>query len=292
MRANARVLDKRDVAFWGPGRTRNGLFHGIMPVPSRLGRARQLARAKGRIAIRLAKLDERGIRRLVISDENMMGSMRANMRTCSLYASVGERMARYHAAFGTDVRRAVICLRRPDTYWASVFGYCLMRIGRLPAPEDMARIAAMPRSWRDVITDLACAMPGVDIVALPHEWWGHDASARLAALLEDGDVPRRGADVCRNAGPDQATLMAEIAQRAALPVERLTGADAMPEFAGEQLAALCERYEDDLFWLGAGADGLARMPEETAPETRGTHPAPGGTTERGRHHGTQGRQMA
>ncbi|QYX55548.1 hypothetical protein K1T73_10600 [Roseovarius sp. SCSIO 43702] len=291
MRENAAALARRNTAFWGPARTRNGMFHGIMPVPSRRSMAQQMARARGRIALKLAKLEDRGFERLVISDENMLGSMRANMRDGALYRAAGQRMARYHAGFGTEVRRVGISLRSPESYWRSAMGYCLMRLGRLPEPEDMLRLAAMPRGWRDVVMDVACAMPGVEIVAMPHETMGHDAAARLGALLDTRDVPRESARVHRNAGPGPVTLRAEVAQRAGLPVEALTGADALPAFGRAQLAAMRESYEDDLYWLRAGADGLARICEEWGPETAGINPAPG-PEERGQGYGTQGRRLA
>jgi len=291
MRANKVELRARGVAFWGPVRLRNGLLHGVMPVPSRRSMAQQMARAQGRIALKLAKLEDRGFDRLVISDENMMGSMRHNMRDGCLYSAVGERMARYHAAFGTRVRRVTISLRAPQEYWESAFAYCLMRAGQVPDAGRVARIAAMRRTWRDVITDIACAMPGIEIVALAHESSGGHAGTRLAALLGDGEVPIHHAHMVRNARPGMSELRSQMDACGALRNARGRGCDALDFLSDETRAAMAEGYQDDLLWLRAGADGLARFCEETVPEKAGINPVHG-ATERGQVHGTQRRHMA
>jgi hypothetical protein len=69
------------------------------------------------------------------------------------------------------------------------------------------------------------------------------------------------------------------------------GAGRWQPFDAYQKQALQEAYADDLFWLSAGADGLARLIEETGPNEAGTQP-PDGRTTRGQDNGIEERRLA
>jgi len=288
MRNTGPDLMRRGVGFWGPARTRNGLFHGVIPVPSRRSAGQQLERARGRVALKLSAAEDRGFDGLVISDENLIGNIRANLRDMRLYPAIGERMARYHAAFGGRVRRVAVSVRSQEAYWTSALSYSLMRVGRVPGRDELRHIAGAARGWRDVVTDLACAMPGVEIVVMPHERLAGRPDTRLATLLGQADVPVADTVGRMNARPCMDELRAALEERGArLGVFAKAGARA-GIFTPDQSAAMAEAYQDDLYWLRAGADGLARLCEETEPEKAGINPVQGpasGTTARGRRHG-------
>ena len=57
-------------------------------------------------------------------------------------------------------------------------------------------------------------------------------------------------------------------------------------FSPPQMAAMAEAYADDLFWLRAGADGLATLTEETDLARVG-HTSRGPRLTRGRQHGKE-----
>ena len=61
-------------------------------------------------------------------------------------------------------------------------------------------------------------------------------------------------------------------------------------FDPAQRAALRETYADDLFWLRAGADGLARLVEEPGTDMAELQP-PAGPHARGHDNGQQERGM-
>lgn len=294
MRKTGPGLMRCGVDFWGPAQTRNGLFHGVIPVPSRRSAGQQLERARGRVALKLSAAEGRGFGGLVISDENLIGNIRANLRDMRLYPAIGERMARYHAAFGGRLRRVALSIRGQEEYWTSALSYSLMRVGRVPTRDELRHIAGAARGWRDVVTDLACALPGVEIVVMPHERLAGRPDTRLAALLGQADVPAAGRVDRMNVRPGMDELCAALEERGArLGVFAKAGTGTEPGaragvFTPDQSAAMAEAYQDDLYWLRAGADGLARLCEETEPEKAGINPVQGhasGTTARGRRHG-------
>lgn len=289
MRAHAAGLEASGIGFWGPWRTRRGLLDGVAaPRQS----AAQAARHRGRLAVNLIGAARRGQRLLVVSDENMLGTPRRNLRGATLYHDAGERLARLSRAVGQP-RRIALQIRSLDAWWASAMAWLIPRGEALPDAARLARIAAAPRSWRHVVTDIACACPGSEIMVTPFESYGNRPDRLLRAMTGAAPLPPLGAGggFWANRRPDLEALRACLAARAeAQPDLRADGPRWQP-FEAAQVAALRETYADDLFWLMAGADGLAQLRQEEAPAGPGHTPA-AGLQERGRGYDGSARRLA
>lgn len=296
LRRNMAALADGGIAVWQPRTTRDGGFlSGVIPAPGLRDPSDQLRRARGRIALQLHKVEAQGAAVLLVSDEIMLGAPRRNLRDASLYAGAGLRMARFANAFDGRVGRVVLCIRGLESYWSSVLAYSVARGHRVPARQDVAALASGARQWRDVITDLACAVPGAEIIVLTHEQSAGGMSDRVAAMIgrPKAALPRADTDDWLNRAPLLGGLRRAVAERGGDPCGLGDGADDarwMP-FTPAQGAALREAYADDLLWLRAGADGLATLIEETGPAKAGTHP-PDGQTTRGHRNGTEERRLA
>jgi hypothetical protein len=179
-----------------------------------------------------------------------------------LYPAIGERMARYGAAFGGRITRIALTVRAQDAWWASCIAFAVARGAQVPPAMVLSRIAADPRGWRDVITDLACALPDAELLIMPHEAFASRPEARLRALTGLHDVPQAHAREWLNRAPDLAALRRTIYERGGNPAILPLGEGPWRPFGAEERAALREAYEDDLYWLRAGADGLAILTEE------------------------------
>ncbi|WP_146590837.1 hypothetical protein [Puniceibacterium confluentis] len=290
MRASEDRLANLGIGFWGPGRTRNGLFHDVPIRP----RSPQIARrAAGRVRLACHATAQRGIAVLVISDENMIGTPRNMIAARTLYPQLGERMARFHHAFGGRIRRVSLQIRSLDTYWASLLAYALPRGNPLPDGDTLRLMAQAQRSWRAVITDLACALPGVEIVVTPFERFADRPDRLLAQMSRTPFLPAaQPGEYWFNRSPDLAALRGVLADRGENPdrLPRLPGR--WQPFTAGQTGLLRETYSDDLYWLRAGADGLARYIEETEPDkTRLTWP-PDPATRGHTHHDSHQRTLA
>ena len=79
LKQNRDELGQWGIGFWGPHRTRKGLFAGVVPRNGYGLQEDQLRRAKGRISMQLARTEMQGARTLIVSDENMLGSVRDNL---------------------------------------------------------------------------------------------------------------------------------------------------------------------------------------------------------------------
>lgn len=273
LRANTAALEQVGICYWGPLRTRSGLFAGIIPVNGSPRLERQARLAKGRIVLQIERAALKGMRHLIVTDENVIGAPRRNLRDVALYRGAGERMARHAAAFGGRLTRVVLSIRGFDSYWPSTLAYGIMRGHSVPDPQCLEAISRSARGWREVITDLACALPGVEILVLPHETFGGMPERRLEIMTAGAAAaPLRDHRLWLNRAPDMAALRQCLALRGQDPALLGPGEGRYDPFAPDQKARLRELYQDDLFWLAAGGDGLATLMTEKARDQTGTSP--------------------
>lgn len=278
MRDQSKGLKAHNVGYWGPGRTRGGLFTAVLQDPKPVKNRLALRRAKGRVRMQLGKARQRGAERLLISDENMIGSSRQCLRAGKLYPSVGERVARYADALRMRPKRAVLGVRALDLWWASAAAYTVMRGHGVPDAETLEAIAQSPRSWQDVITDLACALPETEIVVAPFEQFAGRPDA-LLTLAAEMPAAREATPRWLNRSADCNALRALLADAGRDPARIPEGDGRWQPFDEAQIARLRESYADDMHWLIAGADGLATLAPDPSRSKTGSSLQPGAQTE-------------
>lgn len=288
MRRHSAELSDAGIGFWGPVRTRKGLFSGIQPTPGLgLDAAR---RARGRILLQLDKASKRGVQTLVISDENMMGSCRRNLRMGRLYPDVGERIARYVAAFDNRIDTVALSVRALDHFWTSAAAYGVHRGHDVPDAAQFEQIASDTRSWRDVVADVSCAAPKAAIKVLPFERFT-DRADRFLSAAADCPAPRDDDPRWLNRCADARALRLCLSERGSDPDAVAQDEGRWSPFNIGQRAALRETYADDMHWLIAGANGLATLKED-ADRTRAGHTLPPGSENRGHPNDIEKRRLA
>lgn len=221
-----------------------------------------MGRARGRLKLRMQKVQQNfGSHTLVISEENMMGSMTRNLRQRSLYDDAGERVARFVAAFDGAVDQIVLGIRSLDHYWMSVAALDVMNGHPVPDRATLAAIASGQRVWRDVITDVACAAPEAEIKVMPFERFVGRPDAQLSAALGYA-VPEDHSNNWLNRRPELPHLRSLLAERGSDTRGMRGPGDRWNPFLRAEVAALREAYADDMFWLKSGASGLATLTED------------------------------
>jgi len=268
---NRTELRQAGVAVWAPDQIRYGLFAGLMHRPQSISpqEERRGARSCGVIGIELARLRQSHCRQLIVSEENMIGSVRNNLQLSRLYPQLDQRLLRFHRGFGGAIRRIAIAVRSYETYWASCLSYGLALGHPLPSGDVLDRLVTQPYRWRDVILQVATIFPGVEIVVWPFERFAGRPEAQLA-ILSGGvqmNVPLTGSREWINPSPrrDKLRMILRLRGEAGL-CDRLPEGDGrwMP-FDADQQETLRAQYCIDLAWLQAGADGIARMVEAQSP---------------------------
>ena len=269
LRQNGPALAQMNIGSWGPYRLRKGLFHGVVPNPKLGIGPKHLARAQGKIAMHLDRSAQKGVKHLLVSEENMLGKMRHNFSEHALYPAAGERLARYVAAFEGSVKALHISLRCPSTYWTSALSFCIPRGVRVPDEKRISTLARSPRTWRDVITDIAAAAPNTSIFVSTYEQHASAPQTLLTYLLGQ-TAPRPTTLIWRNRRPSVQELIAlPLGLRERMRLETQIHDNRWEPFTQSQRAVFQESYADDLFWLRAGADGLAHLLEDPKPQETG-----------------------
>lgn len=265
MRDHASILAEDGLGFWGPVRVRKKIFPGLFRSKF-AAKGRNLARrAEGRVRMYAFKAENRGFERLLISDENLLDTPARSYRNAQLYPAAGDRVARIAAAFDGQVTRIILVIRSQELWWASAASMMIARGHPVPDPARFAAIAAARRTWRDVITDIACAAPDAAIEVIPFEVsMGRPTDILRAAI--GGDVPPDETLRWLNRSADLFTLRKMLIERGEDPDQLPDDTGRWQPFTAQDAAKLREDYADDLHWLIAGADGLARLTEDARPQ--------------------------
>lgn len=277
--------------FWGPNRTRAGLFSGMVKNPANITHEAVLRgeRASGLIRMELSRLEIAGVKSLIVSEENMIGAMWDNLSVGRLYPDARARLDRFAGAFGFGCKRVVISIRSYDKYWASVYAFMVERGRAMPDIQDMDRLVTQPRRWRDVIREVASVFPAAELVVWPFEGMIGQGDHQLA-VLNGGAVPdrMRGRRDWHNASAGCAKLRrvlvdrGEMGHAAALPDDNTR----WQPFGDHHIAGFRAQYDEDIAWLRNGADGIATYVENSDSGPAGIHLQPV-QTERGHFHDQQ-----
>ena len=271
MRSHMQALSTSGIGFWGPQRLREtGLFEGLYAGPSGKVSDEAIAIAKPQIAKALDLAAARGVRTLVISEENMLGSVKGNLRHRALYPDAKTRLRGFVQAMDRPIDKVMLGLRPLDSYWNSALAYGVKRGALLPKPDDLSAISASERSWCDVVRDISEVVGEADIELHKFEDFADAPDVRLARALGGNAVlPKAKQGVRMNEAPDLSELRVAMTKRGSNPASLPDGEGRWQPFSPEQTEALAERYADDLFWCVAGAGGVAKLIERKTLEEVG-----------------------
>ena len=206
-----------------------------------------------------------GARKLVISEENMLGAMDVNLRTGVLYPRAKERLAAYAAFFPVAPRRVALGIRSYASFWLSCYLYVLRRRPLPPFEQLASALASLPRGWRDVVADVRLVFPDAEICL-----WQMEALANRMEDVAFALVDRSAEGMDRLPGPVNAGLLpghipvihelrktdpglgdVELdARLSGLPVREYQG------FEPAQLAAMASRYAEDAAAFAEGVGGV------------------------------------
>ena len=290
MLQNADALAASGTAYWGPDRTRAGLFSGLIKRPDLVTPqdGQNAGRIRMAIAMELDRLSDQGMKRLIISEENVIGAMPQCVDMLTLYPDMAGRIERVARAIGPQLRRVAVSIRRYDMWWASVLAVTVARGACVPDARALARLAGHPRGWRQVIGG-AWHTLGLPISVWSHEGMGSDHRAQLLAMTPRASLPSGLYEPgrCDNGAPRIGDLRPRLvaAGQRAWPDDQ---ARWMP-FDGAQRAAMTAHYLEDLAWLRSAPSGIDWL--DVSARKTGANPG-AATEEEGQHHDRQASGLA
>ena len=294
MRRSHSEFSNRQIGYWGPQRTRQGLFAGIVPSSSMQHVLNMQARAVGPVQMQMGSAAQSGVRKFLVSEENMIGSVRHNLRKRALYPAIGQQMTQYAQAFEGHLKRVVLNIRAHDLYWVSSITYGIWRGHCVLPAKALDEVACASHTWRDVITDLACALPDTEIRVVPFERYQGRPDQMLKGCIDEVGPSSTGEEWL-NRAPTLTALQAILSERGDIADLCALGSQKSTQrwmpFDQKQSAQLREAYADDMHWPYSGADELATLKKDTDQPRMGNIPQ-FGPFERGQRHDKQERHVA
>lgn len=222
------------VTVWHPRHMRD--IDGFQAVPRLIGPGGDpvSVSAKRMLARTTTQLDEdaetaakAGTRHLVISEENLMGTMRGNMAAASFYPDIAARLRAYATVLPQTPDRVALGVRDYGAVVSSAFNYIPQRGKEAPSREAARAIVLNgTRGWTEILSDVYSVWPDVEIY-----------------LWQQEHLSTHAASIC-------AGLLGLPVDKIILPSGRVnplkSGDDAEPLFSSQERAALSARYADDM----------------------------------------------
>lgn len=277
LRLNQDALSGYGVAFWGPETLRRGVGSGLLrlaPDASPLDMMRA-QRSAGLLRIEMERMDHDALTdQLIVSDQNILGSIRHNLAAERLYPNVRQRLSRFVEVFAARCSRVVLAIRSYDSYWASGMAWALPNGAAFPTEAALDRLVTQPRRWRTVIAEVSGLFPRAECVVWPFEALIGSAASQLVAATGEPIPALSASDLWTLPSPGR-DLLREVLQnrREPGPAAALPAGDGRWQpFAPHHIEVLQAQYDEDIAWLRSGADGQASFVDYVTPNDAGPHP--------------------
>jgi hypothetical protein len=266
--ARRRELLRLGTAYLGPGDLRDEPSL-VFPVPEM--HPDRVAEVQGRTAQRLENMvpgalgDRRS--RLLLSEENILGTPRLTLRHRTLYPGLIARLGALPAAWDMDQTRIFLSVRDYAGFFASCHSTVAQQGVWLPfGARERAALARLPRRWPDVVADIRATIPEARVTVWRYEELCATGQAMVEAMTGgpfEIDMDQSGAMGALSAGA-MARIAAASARAGGAPLPRAQVRRIWHETAGSgpydpwqaetrQMLSAC--YEDDCARI-AGMDGV------------------------------------
>lgn len=264
-------LEAAGVRFWGPQVMRIGHLRDFVPSVARGGGAvaalTRLAPMAAALHDEFAFAEREGVRRLIVSDENLLGAMRGNFAAGALYPEARDWLIATAALFPRAPDDIYLGVRDYAGYAVSVYGH-LVRRGPMP-DFDAPRLAALgeARGWSAVLADVAAVFPAARlrvwryrrdagmVPGVARAMTGQALDVAGPALTPTGGLSRPAVEAIRDlwAGPGGPSAKRR-AKAAALAAAE---GPAFDPFDAKARARLRARFEAD--WQGIASGAVPRV---------------------------------
>ena len=284
-RNNAGLLADANIEVWGSDVMRAPAlerFPNIWPAEGSDAGKKAVKAAVSAMQNAIGERIDGGRAHLLITEENLLGSMPANLREQSLYPNAGARMLAYRQLFPVPPDRIFLCLRSYASYWASAYSFAALR-NELPEFSQLCDgLIQGPRGWIDVLADLRDAFPGSQILVWEHkktaQMLGEVLAKMFGPVAAGLDVPKNLKNRALNAAAFEQALQLRKSdpdltpsqlQDAVALLDKAGGAPFQP-FSGQQVQVLNRRFADDLAQISAGVLPGVEFIEHFGPDAGST----------------------
>jgi hypothetical protein len=262
----------------------------VRPCATALEMGVSTERAESRVALWRQRAQSRGAGALFLCAPSLLGGLQGVIEGGTLYPHAARNVAAATALLQPSRITLLVTVRSLERFWISALAQGVAAGAPVPDRTTLRAIARSKRSWRDVLAEVAEAVPAASIKVLPFETFrGRPEQFASAAL--GADFPLDTARTRLNRAPTLPQLRRLLADRGGAPSALPFGMGPWNPFCAEELALMREAYADDMMWLAAGGGGMAKLTEDN-PGNRAGPSLPGGDQGKGQCNGFEERQMA
>jgi hypothetical protein len=261
------TLARAGIGFWGPAVWRS---EGLTGFTARYaaGEDRETVLQAARSALSPHLASARGMKTVLISDENLTGAMRRNYADGALYSDAADRLAGLREVLPLPPQAIFFTIRDFVGYWQSVHAHLALR--GIVQKFEGARLASSPgNSWLPVLGAIRAVFPRTELHVLHY---GSDCVGRTIAAMTGGlpglGLPEAPKGVNRSlpegALRELSALPPGPARDAAIAGHRRNAPPPEPRFSPDEMRRLDEMFAQDRQMLAAGAiPGAVLHPSET-----------------------------
>lgn len=201
------------VALWAPRQVRD--IPGLQTALSKVGGRGEptdpeaidlLEALASKLAQDISQERNAGTQRLIISEENFLGSMRRNLFKGTFYTDVSRRLSCLDSLLPQSPDYVAMGLREYGSVWTSAFQYSAQRGKAVPpVAEAKGKLLRKKRGWPEVVADVQTIWPDSGLYLWPQETLGDNLTGIAAALTgiahEDVVIPTGQINARRSKGP-------------------------------------------------------------------------------------------
>ncbi|WP_147125610.1 hypothetical protein [Shimia ponticola] len=234
-------------AYWGPHRLRQMQeFPRVTEQCNEAGQATTVKAVNRHTKVRrnitrwFEEQEGKGTKTIIVSEENMIGTMERNMREGVIYPTIEARLAAYAQVFPQRPSMIGLGLRSYASWWTSSYNYIHGGGREVPDPAKLREDALrMVHGWPAVVASVRRSFPDSNLVLWQQECL-NDVSERIVATLSG--APRKGLEVNKKQVNTAASRGSDVTLFTPEDIEALDAAYARD-------IEVLQRPEDGVRWL-------------------------------------------
>ena len=194
--------------------------------------------------------------KLIVSEENAIGTMEVNVRKADLYPDLHDKLTVLKPSF-QYVDTIYLAMRRLDLWWSSCFSFLIARNFSPPESQLVNRLAAAPRNWADLVSEIKALHPDKKLVVRDCEYLFANPKRQLIKgfgwrFLEDTKRLKLQANSSKSSSRLR-EILEERGDHAG--ASRISSEGRYMPFTSEHIDAFAERYSTDCAWMRENLTG-------------------------------------
>lgn len=155
---NRKLLSENGIAFWGPKIMRLGARKRWISMhhSTNLNKLELMEKQKIKADVKrqFKAVQNNNHNRLIVSDENFLGTMKKNFDTVTLYPNCKDNLIAYRNLLPRAPSTIIFSIRSYETYWQSTFSFLVTKGWIFDFDKIKPMILSNARGWVEVIKDI------------------------------------------------------------------------------------------------------------------------------------------